>query len=233
MAVDKNNDLDSPHYIEHRKRLRDRYLNLGIDNLQPYEIIELFLTFVIPQKDVKPSAKAAMEKFGSIKGFFDAADEELVKIPFFKNKALTLRRFIKEIALLYQKQQAEQTSISVTRDNLIEYCKNKLRTQQNEEFWLLSLNSKNALIKEEQISKGLINKTTVYPRQVLERAIKNGAHSILLLHNHTNGNPIPSKQDITITKSIDIPAKILNITVYDHWIVADDKFFSLKENNLL
>ena len=61
--------IDKPHYLDHRSRLRNRFLKQGISGLQPYEIIELFLTFVVPQKDVKPAAKEAINKFGSIKGF--------------------------------------------------------------------------------------------------------------------------------------------------------------------
>jgi len=231
--MNKTKEKNIPHYTEHRTRLRQRFLAQGINSLQDYEIIELFLTFVVPQKDVKPVAKKAIEKFGTVKGVFDADESEIRKIPFFKDKALALRQFIKEIALLYQKQQAEQVPVSVSKAELIHYCKNKLGFEKNEEFWLISLDSKQAIIKENLISKGLTDKTTVYPRQVLETALNNGAHSILLLHNHPNGNPKPSEQDIAITKSIDIPSRILNISVYDHLIVAGTEYFSFRENKLL
>jgi DNA repair protein RadC len=75
MAEEK--EISEPHYLDHRTRLRNRFLEQGINSLQPYEIIELFLTFVIPQKDVKPAAKQAIEKFGTIKCFFDADEKEL------------------------------------------------------------------------------------------------------------------------------------------------------------
>jgi len=229
----EKNNTDKPHYINHRSRLRDRFIHQGINGLQPYEIIELFLTFVIPQKDVKPAAKEAIDKFGTIKGFFDADEKELSQIPFFKDKALALRKFIKEISLLYYKQQAEQIPITQSKEELISYCKAKLGFQPNEEFWIISLDSKNAIMKENLISKGLSDKTPVYPKQVIEKAMKNGASSILLLHNHPNGNPQASEQDITITKAIEIPARVLNISIYDHIIVAEDKHFSFKENKLL
>jgi DNA repair protein RadC len=221
------------HYLEHRSRLRNRFLEQGINNLQDYEIIELFLTFVIPHKDVKPAAKQAIEKFETIKGVFDADESELIQIPYFKDKALTLRKFIKEIALLYQKQQVEQIPLSQSKEDLIQYCKNKLGFQKDEEFWMISLDSKYAVINENLISKGLTDRTPVYPRQVLETAMKNGASSILLLHNHPNGNPEASEQDKIITKAIDIPARVLNISIYDHIIIAGEKYFSFKEQKLI
>ncbi len=229
----EKSNIDKPHYLDHRSRLRDRFIQQGISGLQPYEIIELFLTFVIPQKDVKPAAKEAIDKFGSVKGFFDADEKELSQIPFFKDKALALRKFIKEVSLLYYKQQAEQLPVTQSKEELISYCKAKLGFQPNEEFWIISLDSKQAIIKENLISKGLSDKTLVYPKQVIEKAIKNGASSILLLHNHPNGNPQASEQDITITKAIEIPARVLNISIYDHIIVAEDKYFSFKENKLI
>jgi DNA repair protein RadC len=226
-------EISEPHYLDHRARLRNRFLEQGINSLQPYEIIELFLTFVIPQKDVKLAAKQAIERFGTIKGFFDADEKELSQIPYFKDKALTLRLFIKEVALLYQKQQAEQIPVSQSKDEFMKYCREKLGYKKEEEFWMLSLDSRNVIIKENLISKGLTDKTPVYPRQVIETAMKNGAHSILLLHNHTNGNPQASEQDITITKAIDIPARLLNISIYDHIIIAGENYFSFRENKII
>jgi len=233
MKEEEERKTTEPHYLMHRSRLRNRFLMHGIYSLQPYEIIELFLTFVIPQKDVKQAAKQAIEKFSTIKGFFDADEKELSQIPYFKDKALVLRLFIKEVALLYQKQQAELMPVSQSKDDLLNYCKNKLGFNKNEEFWLISLDSKNSIIKENIISKGITDKSSVYPRQVLETALINGASSILLLHNHPNGNPKASEQDITITKAIDIPARVLNITIYDHIIVAGEKYFSFREQRIL
>lgn len=222
-----------PHFANHRSRLRERFNNQGITGLQDYEIIELFLTFVIPQKDVKQEAKEVIERFGSVQGFFEAEESELQKINYFKDKALTLRRFIREVSELYQFETIKNIPVSQSRESLISFCKSKLGFAKEEQFWVISLDSKFALIKADLISKGLIDKTTVYPKQIVETALKNKAYSIILLHNHPNGNPQPSEGDITITKAIEIPAKLINITIYDHIIVSEDKYFSFKENKLL
>ena len=226
-------NITKSHYLDHRTRLRNRFLEGGINSLQPYEVIELFLTFVIPQKDVKEAAKLAIEKFESVKGVFDADEKELNKIPFFKDKALTLRLFIKEASALYQYQTAKEIPLTVSKDELIKHCLIKLGNEREEQFWMISLDSKYAIIKEDMIAKGLTDKAPVYPRHVIETAMKNGAHSILLLHNHPNGNPKASEQDITITKAIDIPARVLNMSIYDHIIVAGEKYFSFKENKII
>lgn len=218
------------HYLKHRIRLRERFMEQGINGLQPYEIIELFLTFVIPQKDVKKEAKEIIEKFGSVRGFFDADTEELKKVKFIKDKAITLIKFIKEASALYHLQQVKEIPLTESKDEIINYCIKKLGFKKEEEFWLISLDSKYSIIKENLISKGLTDKAPVYPRKILEIALQNKAFSILLLHNHPNGNPKASEHDINITKAIDLPARVLNMNIYDHIIVANDKYYSLKEN---
>ncbi|APF17518.1 JAB domain-containing protein [Caldithrix abyssi] len=222
-----------PHYLNHRTRLRKRFLENGLSALQDYEIIELFLTFVIPQKDVKPQAKEIIDKFGSIKGFFDADEDRLKEVKFFKDKAIALRRFIKEISLLYQKQLVEEKPLTQSREELIKFCINKLGFKKEEEFWMISLDSKYSIIEENLISRGLTDKAPVYPRKIIEQALQQKAHAVLLLHNHPNGNPRASEHDITITRAIIIPAKVLNLKVYDHIIVAGDNYFSFKEEGLL
>jgi len=228
-----NKDNSKPHYLNHRNRLRNRFLKHGIDGLQEYEIIELFLTFVIPQKDMKEPAKEIIKKFGSVKGFFDAEEAELMEIKFFKEKAITLRRFIKEIALFYQKQLAEEIPLTRSREELIKYCIDKLGYQEEEEFWMFSLDSKYSIIKENLISKGLIDKAPVYPRKIIEQAVQQKAFAILLVHNHPNGNLKASEHDITLTKAINIPARVLNIKLYDHIIVAGNDYFSFNDGGLL
>lgn len=223
----------NPHYLKHRTRLRDRFMEQGINGLQPYEVVELFLTFVMPQQDVKEEAKEIINKFGSVKGFFDADPEELKKVKLVKDKAVTLIRFIKEISALYHRQLAEEIPLSQSKEELIQYSINKLGFLKEEEFWLISLDSKYAIITENLISKGLSDRTPIYPRKIIEIAMKHGAYSILLLHNHPNGNPQASEQDITITKAIDIPARVLNISIYDHIIVANNKHFSFRDNKLI
>jgi DNA repair protein RadC len=228
-----DNNSPKPHYHDHRKRLREHFIKNGLEGLKDYEVVELLLTYAIPYKDVKESAKEAIKKFGNVKGIFDAEEEELQKIPYFKDSALSLRKFILEVAKLYHYQTAKATPISLSKKDLLDHCMKKLYTEKVEQFWVISLNSRLSIINEDMISKGLIDKALVYPRQIIETAMKNAAYSILLLHNHPNGNPQPSAEDITITKAIDIPAKLLNMSVYDHIIVAGEKHYSFKDNDLI
>jgi len=222
-----------PHYLGHRTRLRERFIKQGIEALQDYEVVEMLLTFSIPQKDVKRIAKELIKKFGSIKGILDATAEELKSVPYVKDKTIELIAFIKEIGIIYQKQKAQEIPVSKTPKELIDYCIKKIGYKKEEEFRVIYLNSRSVIIGDELISEGTIDRTTVYPRKVMEKALKNKAYSLIFTHNHPNGNPEPSQYDINLTKALDIAARSLNIIVYDHIIVAENSYFSLKEAKLL
>jgi len=224
---------NTKHYLNHKKRLRKRFLESGIEGLLPHEIVELFLTFSTPQKDVKNEAHEIINKFGSVKNFFDANEDEFGEIKYFKENALTLRKFIKEISLLYHKQIAESKPISFSKKDLIEYCIKKLGNLSEEEFWIFTIDSKYKIIKEHLISKGLTDKTPVYPKKIIEHAINDKAHSILITHNHPNGNVQPSEYDITVTKALELPAKVLGIIIIDHIIVSSNNYISMKENKFI
>lgn len=222
-----------PNHKDHRKRLRKRFLESGIDGLLPHEVIELFLTFVVPQKDVKNEAHEIIKKFGSVKGFFEASDEELYEIKFFKEIAVSLRKFIREVSLLYHKQIAEDISISYSQKELIDYCIKKIGNLKEEEFWLFTIDSKHNIIKEHLVSKGLTDRTPVYPKRILELALADKAHSILITHNHPNGNTKPSDYDITVTKALNIPAQVLGLNIIDHIIVSSNNYLSMRDEKLI
>lgn len=227
-----------PHYHNHRARLRNKFDELNIQGLYEYEIVELLLTFAIPQKDVKPIAKKLLEKFGSIKGIMDAPPEELKKIPYVKDKTITLIKFIKELTALYYRQKASEVPLLDTKDAIKQYCIQKLGHKLNEEFHVLFLDGKLRLIADNAFNldfktEGTVDRAPVYPRRIMEEALKKKAHALILVHNHTSGSPKPSAEDITITKAVDLAAKSLGISVFDHFIVAEESIFSFRENRLL
>ncbi|MCX8167364.1 MAG: hypothetical protein N3E37_05950 [Candidatus Micrarchaeota archaeon] len=98
--------MNTKHYLGHRKRLRDRFNKIGPHSLQEYELVELLLTYVLPQRDVKPIAKELLRKFGSIKGIFDASEEKLQSVQYIKENFTTLLKLIKELNAIYRKQKA-------------------------------------------------------------------------------------------------------------------------------
>jgi len=218
---------------EHRKRLREKYLTSGIEAFHEYEVLELLLTYAISRKNVKPQAKEFLREFGSLKGVVDADIGDLIKIKGVGKDSAILLKLVKETAALYLKQKAkEKRQVSCTTE-LLDFCRTVMGAKKDEEFCVIYLDAQNQIIEFETIQKGIVNQAVVYPRQVLESALKKKASAIILAHNHPSGHVRPSDADIRLTKTIQETAKVLDILVHDHIIIGENRFFSFREEGLM
>jgi DNA repair protein RadC len=116
---------------------------------------------------------------------------------------------------------------------LLDYCTAAMARGQKEEFRVLFLDRKNVLIVDEVQSRGSIDHTPVYPREIVKRALELAASAIILVHNHPSGDPTPSKADIELTRDIAKAAQALGITVHDHLVIGRKGHASFKSLNLL
>lgn len=117
------------------------------------------------------------------------------------------------------------------------YCKKHFarlaREAKQEEFHVVLLDEKHKVIKSEQVTIGLLSQCLAHPREVFKPAIRESAVSIILVHNHPNGDPTPSQDDKTITKELKSAAETLGIRILDHVIVSKDKILSMVEEKIL
>ena len=217
----------------HRKRLQEKFTTAGIEALHDYEVLELLLTYVIRRQDVKPQAKALLEKFGSVKGIVDAEIDDLQTVPGIGDHSAILFKLVKEIAALYLKQKAKEKKQVTCTTELLDFCRTVMGGKKDEEFCVIYLDAQNQIIEFETIQKGIVNQAVVYPRQVLESALKKKASAIILAHNHPSGHVRPSDADIRLTKTIQETAKVLDILVHDHIIIGENRFFSFREEGLM
>ena len=228
MAEDPGEDRSG-----HRDRLRQKFLNAGIEAFHEYEVVELFLTYAIPRRDVKPLAKALLREFGSLKGIVDAEIGDLAKIKGVGKASAIEIKFLRELVSLYLKQKAmEKPQIACTSE-LFDYCRTAMGGKKDEEFCVIYLDAQNQIIEFETVQKGVANQAVVYPRQVLENALKKKASAIILAHNHPSGHVRPSDADIRLTKTIQDTARMLDILVHDHIIIGENRFFSFREEGLM
>jgi DNA repair protein RadC len=116
---------------------------------------------------------------------------------------------------------------------LMDYCNLTMANNKVEEFRVLFLNGRNALIADELMHRGTLNKIAVYPREIVKRGLELSAAAVILLHNHTSGDPSPSKADIDVTKNIIEAAATVSITVHDHVIISESGHYSFKTAGLI
>ncbi len=222
-----------PHYHGHRARLRQRFLTGGPEALHDYELLELLLTFAIPYSDVKPLAKRLIAHFGSFTQVLDASPQALMEVMGLKEYSAILIRLVKACSEYALKSEALKRQSIMSLDNLVEYCRTSMGGLPDEQFRVIFLNSQNEILAEEIVQEGTVNQTVVYPRKVLELALKHKATGLILVHNHPSGNLTPSAADQELTRSLVKASRPLNLTVHDHLIISRHGYFSLAEQNML
>jgi len=225
--------MEKPHYLQHRQRLRERFLKTGFEGFREYEALELMLTWAIPRRDVKPIAKELIDKFGSLKAVLDASAEELTAVKGIKERTAALIRSVKELIVLYQRSRLREGTRIASTQELVDYLNSAMSGLKDEQFRAVFLNSKNEVIADEVIHEGTVNQSAVYPRKVMERALVNNSTAVIFVHNHPGGQCRPSPQDIRLTKELIRVARSLQITVHDHLIICKDGYFSFLERGMM
>lgn len=221
-------------YIGHRKRLRERYIEKGYKSFQDYEVLEFLLTFVRQRIDTKPIAKKLLAKYGTLEGVFKADEKELKSISGVGEITGIFLNFIGDIVAFSFEDKAKKEKVSLkNKAQLIAYLRTDIGFSKNEEFKVLFLNSTNEIIETESLFTGTVDKSTIYPRKILERVLYHNARAIVFAHNHPSGNREPSAKDIELTKEMKEFFKIVEVNVLDHIIITKDSYFSFLEEGII
>nr|WP_321456486.1 DNA repair protein RadC [uncultured Cohaesibacter sp.] len=222
-----------PHYVGHRERLRQKFRESGPDALHDYELLELILFRAIPRRDTKPLAKDLLARFGSFADVVSAPDHLLMEFPGVKEAVVTELKLIHAAAAKFAENQVRQRPVLSSWNSVIDYCRTSMAFNDIEQFRILFLDKKNALITDEVQQTGTVDHTPVYTREVVKRALELSATAIIMVHNHPSGDPTPSRADIDMTQKVADACERLGITLHDHIIVARDGHTSFKGLGLI
>jgi len=224
---------NTKHYQGHRQRLRQRFLETDGAGLADYEFLELLLFRVIPRADTKPLAKALLARFGTLADVLGADIKLLQQVEGCGQAVAVELKIIAALQGRVMRSGLRERNILSSWDKLISYCHMVMAHETREQFRILFLDKKNGLIADEIQSRGTVDHTSVYPREVMKRALELAASNIILLHNHPSGNSEPSEQDVIMTARLVEVAKALNIKIIDHLIVGRNGTTSLKQLGLM
>ena len=217
----------------HRQRLREKFLKSGLKGFHDYEVVELLLTLATPQKDCKQSAKAALKRFKTLQGVLEASPGELCEIKGIGPKNLFGLKFIKAVSERYlEKKIIQKNPLSNSRE-LFNYLNHTLRDKHRECFKVIFLDSKNHVLSAETLSEGTLTASSVYPREVIQAALRHHAAALIFAHNHPSGDPKPSPEDIAITRQLVFAGKVMGITVHEHIVIGDNRYFSFADQGYI
>lgn len=222
----------APHHHGHRERLRARAAQ-ALTALPDYELLELLLFRSRPQGDVKPLAKALIERFGGLAGALSARPEDLRRVKGVGPAVALDLKLLHEATLRIARGEVKQRPVISSWSALLAYAKTALAHEPREQFRVLFLDKKNQLIADEVMNEGTVDHAPVYPREVARRALELAASAVILVHNHPSGDPTPSSADVDMTRQVIEAVRALKIAVHDHLVVGRQGVASFKALGLI
>jgi DNA repair protein RadC len=175
---------ETPHYLGHRERLRERFYKAGPDALSDYELLEMALFPALPRRDTKPLAKLLIKAFGSFAEVVHAPVARLREIDGVGEAAINQLKLIAAAASRVTRGEVNSRDALSSWNEVIDYCRTSMAFADKEQFRLLFLDKRNQLIADEVQQTGTVDHTPVYPREVIKRALELSATALILVHNH-------------------------------------------------
>lgn len=211
----------------HRERVRQRFLQEGLDSFSDIQVLEFLLFHTIPQKDTNPIAHALLEHFGSLSQVLEAPIEELTKIPGISQNTAVFLHLVTQVGRYYMNDRVNNIKVLPTLESCADYLVPCFFGRKNETAFLLCLDAKCKLLCCRKIGEGSVNATGISVRKIVELSLNANASSVVLAHNHPGGLAIPSEEDVQTTNRIASALRAVDIVLADHIIVADDDYVSM------
>ncbi len=215
----------------HRERLFDKYINNGPDSFMDHELLELLIMFSRPRVDTNPIAHELLDYFGSMNNVLNAHPSDLMSVNGVGKKTALLISLINDIQKRAVLNDMSGKSLD-TSDAAIAYCMKLFEGAKRELVYVLCLNSSNKLISQSLIAKGTDNSVVINVRDVVEASIRNSASAVIVAHNHTSDDVIPSDEDVETTKNIVNALQAIEVKLNDNIIVGKNRALSMMRDKV-
>ncbi|QQG65034.1 RadC family protein [Desulfobulbus oligotrophicus] len=218
----------------HRQRLRDKFLEQGIEAFTDSEIIELLLTFGTPRSDCKEAARLALAQFKSLPAVLDASSVQLQRIKGLGPKNIFALQFIQGVARRYLRQRVVGRQYVHSSREVADYLIHTMRGLQHEVFTVVFLDAAHAVIDSAVVAEGTITINTIYPRELVKAALAHNAAALVVAHNHPSGSLTPSRQDEELTRTLHLVCSFMHINLLDHLIIGSgDQVYSFADQGIM
>ena len=214
-------------HADHRQRMKDRFLENGLDIFDEHQVIELLLFFGIPRRDTNVIAHRLIKRFGSLRDVLDAPYEELLKVDGIGEHAATLIKLSAELSRRYLLSESLDTERFDTVEKLGKFLINLFLGKRNEEVYLLTFNGKMEMLSCDKLADGLSNLVSFSVKPLIESAILTHASGIVLAHNHPGGIASPSGSDISLTDQLMYMCDQISIPLIEHFVVAGNSYYPI------
>ena len=215
------------------ERPREKLVELGAEALSDAELLAIFLRVGVVGKSAVDLARDLLTQFGSLNAIFSASEQELSQVHGIGASKYVQLQAIFEMSRRALTEQLQQKDVFESPKQVHDYLVLKLGNLNKEVFLVLFLDAQNRLQASEQLFSGTLTETSVYPREVVKRAMHHNAAAVIFAHNHPSGIAKQSQADELITKQLKQALALVDVKVLDHFIVAGNQTMSFAERGLL
>ena len=215
------------------ERPREKLIEQGAQALSDAELLAIFLRVGVTGKSAVDLARDLLNEFGSLNAIFAASEQEISQVHGMGSSKYVQLQAIFEMSQRALSEQMQAQNVLNSPQQVRDYLVLKLGSQHKEVFLVLFLDTQNRLIASEEMFSGTLKETSVYPREVLKRALHFNAAALIFAHNHPSGVATPSQADEVITQELKKALALVDVRVLDHFIVAGNQILSFSERGLL
>ncbi|MGJ8618877.1 MAG: RadC family protein [Methylophilaceae bacterium] len=215
------------------ERPREKLIELGAQALSDAELLAIFLRMGVPGKSAVDLARDLLIQFGSLNGIYAANAKEIGLVHGMGLSKYAQLQAVFEMSRRALSEQIRKKDILSSPQQVRDYLILKLANEPKEVFLVMFLDAQNRLTATEEMFNGTLTQTSVYPREVVKRALHYNAASVMFAHNHPSGIAKQSRADEMITQALKKALDLVDVRVLDHFIVAGNETLSFVEVGLL
>lgn len=215
------------------ERPRERLLAHGPKVLTEAELLAVFLRTGVPGRSVLELARGALERFGGLNGLIAAPRAEVEKLDGFGPAKYAQLQAVLELARRALHEDVKRETLLNSPQKVRDYLRLALAHLPHEVFVALFLDAQNRLIAQDELFRGTLTQTSVYPREIVKQALRHNAGAVIFAHNHPSGVAEPSRADELLTRTLKSALELVDVRVLDHIIVAGPASVSFVERGLL
>ncbi len=216
----------------HRNRMKQRFLEDGLDRFDEVQALELLLFYCIPRQDTNELAHRLIDRFGSFANVLEAGYGELKKVPGVGEGAATFLPLLMETSRYYGVNKQKEQKILHSVEDCGAYLVPYFHGRKNETVFMLCMDAKCKVLCCKEVGEGSVNSAAVPIRRIVQMALSANATSVILAHNHPSGLALPSGEDVQTTQNLAAALDAVEILLVDHIIVSDDDYVSLVQSGL-
>ena len=215
------------------ERPREKLLQQGVEVLSDAELLAIFLRVGVTGKSAVDLARDLLTRFGSLNGIFSASLEDISQVNGMGISKYTQLQAIFEMSRRALQEEMQLRDVLSSPQQVRDYLCLRLGQLSREVFMVLFLDAQNRVLAQEELFSGTLTQTSVYPREVVKRALHHNAASVIFAHNHPSGVAQQSRADELLTTSLKQALALVDIRVLDHFVVAGNSTLSFAEQGLL